>query len=154
MASLPLPALYHHPDSAPEPSAIVGTATSLPARLSALEWSIVAMAERDGLSSIRKVGRYTRALRSFFGFKQSQTLWPTNGSRRCDVRQSLPGTMVGTSRSRSSIGFFGAGYTSDQFELDPEQPGTGSRRSPAEDAPDEYGIRMCSLTVLPSAKLR
>src|SRR4051794_41619931 len=64
MASLPLPALYQQdllPASKPAP--IVGTAATPVARLSALEWSIVAMAERDGIGSIREAGRYTRAIR-------------------------------------------------------------------------------------------
>ena len=61
MASLPLPALTSQPSifTAPEPSAIVGSAPTQPARLSALEWSIVVMAERDGMGSIREAGRYT-----------------------------------------------------------------------------------------------
>lgn len=116
MASLPLPALYHHPDSAPEPSAIVGTATSLPARLSALEWSIVAMAERDGLSSIRKVGRYTRALRNFFGFKQPNAL--ANERLEALRRTAIFAWHHGWNVPKSELAaFFGAGFTSDQFEL-------------------------------------
>src|SRR3954471_19887344 len=75
MASLPLPALYQQDLlPAPKPSPIVGTAATPVARLSALEWSIVAMAERDGIGSIREAGRYTRAIRNFFGFKQPNRL--------------------------------------------------------------------------------
>ena len=151
MASLPLPALYHHPDSAPEPSAIVGTATSLPARLSALEWSIVAMAERDGLSSIRELGRYTRPCGTS-SVSSSQTLWPTNGSRRCDV-SAIFAWHYGWNVPKSELAaFFGAGFTSRPVRADPEQH--WRRRAPLAggDAPDEYDHQMCSLTALPSSE--
>ena len=55
MASLPLP-LLQQPRS-PSPSSAsesVGAAPAVAARLSALEWSIVAMAEHDSLASIRE----------------------------------------------------------------------------------------------------
>ena len=57
MASLPLPALQWQPENSGSNgrASLVGTVP--PARLSALEWSIVAMAQRDGLASIRERSR-------------------------------------------------------------------------------------------------
>ena len=74
MASLPLPALEQQPSLAAPASKIVGTANAAPARLSALEWSIVAMAAHDGLGSIREPSRYTNAIRTLFGLKQPNRL--------------------------------------------------------------------------------
>lgn len=118
MASLPLPALTSQPSifTAPEPSAIVGSAPSQPARLSALEWSIVAMAERDGMGSIREAGRYTRALRNFFGFKQPNRL--ANDRLETLRRVAIFAWNYGWNVPKSELAaFFEAGFSSDQFEL-------------------------------------
>ena len=70
MASLPIPTPEQGRSFIPPAAAeIVGSAPAVAARLSALEWSIVAMAENDGLASIREPSRYTRILRAFFGLK-------------------------------------------------------------------------------------
>jgi hypothetical protein len=75
MASLPISAARVVPLPSPraKASAIVGAAVPQ-ARLSALEWSVVAMAERDGLSSIREPGRFVSALSSIFGISRPNRL--------------------------------------------------------------------------------
>ena len=116
MASLALPALQSNVFAASAPAAIVGTAPVAPARLSPLEWSIVAMAERDGLASIREVGRYTRALRDFFGFKQPNRL--ANERLETLRRVAIFAWQYGWNVPKSELkAFFDAGFTSDQFEL-------------------------------------
>jgi len=117
MASLPLPSL---PTStlfaAPEASAIVGTSPTPPARLSALEWSVVAMAERDGLASVRHASRYTRALRSFFGVKAPNPL--ANERLETLRRVAVFAWHYGWNVPKSELSrFFETGFTSDQFEL-------------------------------------
>lgn len=117
MASLPLPALNQSNSfNAPDSAAIVGTAAVPAPRLSPLEWSVVAMAERDGLASIREVGRYTRALRDFFGFKQPNRL--ANERLETLRRVAIFAWQYGWNVPKSELkAFFEAGFTSDQFEL-------------------------------------
>lgn len=116
MASHPLTIPVRHSGTFASQSPIVGGAPTPPARLSALEWSIVAMAEKDGLSSIREPGRYARALRSFFGFKQPNRLANERLEtlRRIAILAWHHGWNVPSSELAS---FFAAGFTSDQFEL-------------------------------------
>ena len=80
MASLPLTLPQPQPLSQPQrqripspPLVMVGT-TPPPARLSALEWSVVAMAESDGLSSVRETSRYVAAIAKFLGFRKPNRL--------------------------------------------------------------------------------
>ncbi|MBV9529456.1 hypothetical protein [Sphingomonas sp.] len=115
MASLPLPALQQsRPSVVAVASDVVGTVA--PARLSALEWSIVAMAERDSLSSIREPSRYTRVLRAFFGLKQPNRLASDRLEtlRRVSVLAWLHGWNVPKSEL---VAFREAGFSNDQFEL-------------------------------------
>jgi len=116
MASLPLqlPQLQRH--SVPfAPAVIVGTAPPQ-ARLSALEWSIVAMAESDGLSSVRETSRYVAAIAKFFGFKKPNRLANERleALRRLAVlawhhRWNVPKSEVAA--------FLKAGFSSDHYEL-------------------------------------
>jgi hypothetical protein len=118
MASLPSPIQHQQSKAlaAPESPAMVGAAIMPPARLSALEWSIVAMAERDGLASIREPGRYTRALRNFFGFKQPNRL--ANERLEALRRLAIFAWHHGWNVPKSELhAFFAAGFSSDQFEL-------------------------------------
>lgn len=118
MASLPIPALdYQAPlFAAAEQPAMVGTVAPAPTRLSALEWSIVAMAERDGISSIREPGRYARALRNFFGFRQPNRL--ANDRLEILRRVAIFAWHYGWNVPKSELkAFFEAGFSSDQFEL-------------------------------------
>jgi len=116
MASLPVPAehLYSSPLAASDPG-MVGTATP-PARLSVIEWSIVAMAERDGLGSIREPSRYTRAWRRFLGLKITNRL--ANERLETLRRVAVLAWHHGWNVPKSEVkNFFEAGFTGDQFEL-------------------------------------
>jgi len=117
MASLPVPAPYQSRlGTAPESNIIVGSPANPPARLSPLEWSIVAMAERDGVSSIRTVGRYTQALRNFFGFKQPNRL--ANDRLEALRRVAIFAWEYGWNVPKSELAaFLEAGFTNDHFEL-------------------------------------
>ena len=115
MASLPLAVPQLQLNSAAPKPMIVGTATP-PARLSALEWSVVAMAERDGLSSIREPGRFIVALGSLFGFKRPNRLANERleALRRIAIlawhhRWNVPKSELAS--------FFDVGFTVDQYEL-------------------------------------
>ena len=116
MATLPQTAfLQSGIGTAAEPS-IVGSATTPPVRLSPLEWSIVAMAERDGLASIREVSRYTRALRTFFGLKQPNPL--ANERLEALRRVAIFAWHHGWNVPKSELAaFLKAGFSNDHFEL-------------------------------------
>jgi hypothetical protein len=114
MASLPLPALQQSRSFASAPSEVVGTVA--PARLSALEWSIVAMAEQDSLASIREPSRYTRILRAFFGLKTPNRL--ANDRLETLRRVSVQAWHLGWNVPKSELAAFrDAGFSNDQFEL-------------------------------------
>lgn len=51
-------------------------------RLSALEWSVVAIARKDRLSSLRRPGRVARAMRSVFGARGAN---PTLADERLEA---------------------------------------------------------------------
>jgi hypothetical protein len=115
MASLPLPMPQPQFNALLATPSIVGTAPA-PARLSALEWSVVAMAERDGLSSIREPSRFIAALGSLFGFKRTTRLANERleALRRLAIlawhhRWNVPKSELAS--------FFAAGFTADQYEL-------------------------------------
>ncbi len=115
MASLPLPMPQQQFDALQPTPAIVGTAPP-PARLSALEWSVVATAERDGLSSIREPSRLIAALGSLFGFRRPNRLANERleALRRIAIlawhhRWNVPKSELAS--------FFDAGFTVDQYEL-------------------------------------
>lgn len=117
MASLPLPAAHRSPlfDARPSPSEMVGNATPQ-ARLSALEWSVVAMAERDGLASIRQPGRMVSALASLFGISQPNRL--ANERLEALRRVAIFAWRSGWNVPKSEVaGLLAAGYTTDQYEL-------------------------------------
>jgi hypothetical protein len=117
MASLPISAAHLVPLPSPraKPSAMVGAAVPQ-ARLSALEWSVVAMAERDGLSSIREPGRFVSALSSIFGISRANRLANERleALRRIAIFAWTSGWNV---PKRELASFLDAGFTTDQFEL-------------------------------------
>jgi hypothetical protein len=85
-------------------------------RLSALEWSIVALAERDTLASLREPGRVAAALESLFGLSRPNKL--------ADPRlETLRRVAVHVWRNRWKVpadelrAFCEAGFTVDQYEL-------------------------------------
>ena len=114
MASRPASAPQFQP-RAEKPSAIVGAATP-PARLSALEWSVVALAERDGLSSIREPSRFIAALRPIFGLKRPNRL--ANEALEALRRIAILAWHYGWNVPKSELAaFLDAGFSTDQFEL-------------------------------------
>lgn len=114
MATLPLTALQQQTWSPSAPSDIVGTSAA--PRLTALEWSIVAMAERDGLSSIREPSRYVKAMRALFGLKAPNRL--ANDRLESLRRVAILAWHYGWNVPKSELkAFLEAGFTSDQFEL-------------------------------------
>ena len=113
MASLPVAAHQFHQQPT-KASAMVGTAA--PARLSALEWSVVAMAERDGLSSIREPSRFIAALSSLFGIKRPNKL--ANEGLEALRRIAILAWHYGWDVPKSELrDFIAAGFSTDQFEL-------------------------------------
>jgi hypothetical protein len=116
MATLPLTALSRefNPSPGTGTSPLVGKTAS--PRLSPLEWSIVAMAEHDGLSSIREESRYVRAIRRFFGFTRPNPL----ANERLEVlrRIAVLAWHYRWNVPKSELAqFLAAGFNSDQYEL-------------------------------------
>jgi len=115
MASRPVPANQFEPQRATTAPAIVGSAAA-PARLSALEWSVVAMAERDGLSSIREPSRFISALGAIFGIKGPNKL--ANEELEALRRIAILAWHYGWDVPKSELtDFLAAGFSTDQFEL-------------------------------------
>jgi hypothetical protein len=61
--------------------------------LSALEWSVVALARRDRISSLGEPSRIATAMGRLFGTR-SNPRSPIRGSRRCAGSPCWPGTVV------------------------------------------------------------
>ena len=75
------------------------------------------MAERDGLSSIREAGRYTRSLAEASSGSSSPTAL-ANDRLEALRRIAIFAWHHGWNVPKSELAaFFGAGFTSDQFEL-------------------------------------
>lgn len=125
MASLPLTS------PSPQPASYSGPALTLvpverrdPApksvaeqpRLSALEWSIVALAERDNLASLREPGRLAKAVELLFGISRPNKL---ANSRSETLRRVAVWTWRrGWNVPQSEIdGFLAAGFSLDQLDL-------------------------------------
>jgi len=115
MASLPAPAHEFDQVGGSKIPEIVGTA-ALPARLTALEWSIVALAERDGLSSIREPSRFIAALGAMFGIKRPNPL--ANEQLEALRKIAILAWHYGWNVPKSELAaFLAAGFSTDQFEL-------------------------------------
>lgn len=86
------------------------------ASLSALEWSVVALAERDSLASLRAPGRMALALGALFGTKTITKLADERleALRRIAVLSWHRGYDVPTSAIK---GFLSKGFSLDQYEL-------------------------------------
>lgn len=84
--------------------------------LSALEWSVVALAERDTLSSLRAPGRLAVALAAIFGTSPSNRLADERleALRRVAVHAWHHGFAVPELEMNA---LFGAGFSPAQFEL-------------------------------------
>lgn len=95
------------------------TATMAPAvaaGLSALEWSVVALARRDRLSSLGTPGRLSMALGAIFGgVRTSPTLADPRleALRRMAVLSWRRGFLIPTSELKA---FLAAGFSIDQYE--------------------------------------
>lgn len=100
--------------------------TADPARLSALEWSVVALAERDTIASLREPGRIAAALESLFGLQRPNKL----ANPRLEVLRRLAvfawrqGWKVPASEVKA---FLAEGFTLDHYEL--VQASIAARRS-------------------------
>ncbi len=86
------------------------------ARLSALEWQVVALARRDRISSLRAPSKLGRALGSIFGDTRNPRLADPSleALRRMAVLSWHHGYSVPSHEVRA---FLAAGYTPDQYEL-------------------------------------
>ncbi|UUR08517.1 hypothetical protein [Sphingomonas glaciei] len=98
------------------------------ARLSVLEWSIVALAERDSIASLREPGRIAAALESLFGLHRPNKL----ANPRLEVLRRLAvfvwrqGWKVPKSELQA---FLAEGFTLDHYEL--VQASIAASRNPA-----------------------
>ncbi|QNM82435.1 hypothetical protein H8M03_10520 [Sphingomonas sabuli] len=116
MASLPIQLPQSQYNEAPRSAAADMVGKALPVRFSALEWSVVAMAEKDQLSSIREPGRVSRAINTVFGIKPANRL-------ANDRLESLRRVAVLAWRYRWNVAksamsdFYASGFTPDHFEL-------------------------------------
>ncbi len=86
------------------------------ARLSALEWQVVALARRDRVSSLREPTRLVRAISSIFGETRNPRLADPSleALRRMAVLSWHHGYSVPSHEVRA---FLASGYTADQYEL-------------------------------------
>ena len=114
MASLPMPQWPERMLSFPKTAPASGPA-AVPT-LSALEWSVVAMAETDGISSLREPSRFLSALGSLFGVRRPNRLanHRLESLRRLAVHAWHYAWNVPDSELRE---FLAAGFTLDQYEL-------------------------------------
>lgn len=123
MASMPLafPAAAERPTpSVPQLTLVPAVPRPEPApepvRLSAFDWSIVALAERDSLASLREPGRLARAMEMLFGLTQPNKL--ANSRSETLRRVAVWAWRRGWSIPRSEIDdFLAAGFTLDQLDL-------------------------------------
>ena len=90
--------------------------TPAPARLSALEWSVVMLAERDRLSTLRTPGRMAQAIALLFGDRPNPQLADPRleALRRVAVLSWHHGYTIPSGEVRA---FLSAGFTPDQYEL-------------------------------------
>lgn len=88
---------------------------AIPARLTPLEWSVVAIAWSDRLSSLRRPGRIARAMGGLFGGHNPRLADPRlEALRRMAVLTWHHGYTVPPHEVRA---FGDAGYSPDQYEL-------------------------------------
>ena len=115
MASLPMPAW---PDAAPRFARLAPAPelVAVPATLTALEWSIVAIAEKDSVSSLREPSRFVAALGSLFGIRRPNRLANDRleALRRLAVHAWHYRWNVPESELRR---FIAAGYTEEHYQL-------------------------------------
>lgn len=82
----------------------------------ALEWQVIALAQRDGLSTLNAPGRVTMALEAVFGFKRVNPEL-ANPALEALRRISVLAWHRGFALPQSQIeAFYDAGYSEDQLE--------------------------------------
>lgn len=121
MASLPIASWSSDPAPIlqfPKPRLVPVEAAPAAAepRLSALEWSVVALAERDTVASLREPGRIAAALESLFGLHRPNKLANPRleALRRIAVFIWRQGWKVPKSELNA---FLSEGFSLDQYEL-------------------------------------
>ena len=83
-------------------------------RLTELEWSVVAIARRDGRASLRRPGRWTRAVRKLLKQRNPQLADPRlEALRRIAVLSWQHGYVVAPHEVKA---FLAAGFTAGQYE--------------------------------------
>lgn len=102
--------------SVPAYAALSADRSDVPASFTALEWTVVALAERDPLSSLRTPGRMAIALGSLFGERPNPKLADPKleALRRLAVLTWHHGYQVAQSAVRT---FLEAGFSAHQYEL-------------------------------------
>jgi hypothetical protein len=113
------------PPAAPAATARTVSPLDVPtARLSALEWSVVALAERDRLSTLRTPGRVAIALGRLFGDTPNPRLADPRleALRRVAVLTWHHGYTIPSAEVRA---FLAAGFTNEQYELLVDSIGRG-----------------------------
>jgi hypothetical protein len=104
--------------------------TARQASFSALEWSVIALARRDRLSSLDQPGRIAKALASLFGLWRDSAL--ADGRLEALRRMAVLAWHKGHAVPPSELhAFKAAGFTIDQYEL--LQVSVGRGRSQRED---------------------
>jgi hypothetical protein len=103
-------------ETAPAPAAIRPAAQSQPAALSPLEWSVVALAQRDRLSSIDRPSRIAVAMGRLFGSRRNPELADSRleALRRLAVIAWHRGYAIASSEIHA---FLSAGFSMAQYEL-------------------------------------
>lgn len=98
------------------PLGVPDTPAPSDARLSPLEWSVVALSRRDPLSSLRSPGRIAIAMGDVFGTRRTSRLAcpRLEALRRIAVLSWHRGFAV---HAREVTAFTNAGFTLDQYEL-------------------------------------
>lgn len=104
------------PETGGAPAAAALTSPTRDATLSTLEWSIVALAERDRVSSLRTPGRIAVAMAALFGGSHNPRLADPRleALRRMAVLTWHYGYTVPSAAVKE---FVAAGFSSDQYEL-------------------------------------
>lgn len=116
LAFTELPAGPALPATMPAPSRKPPSLRVAAARLSALEWTVVALAAHDGVASLRQPGRFAKWIGKMFGRARSMALADPRleALRRIAVLSWQHGYTVPGHEVRR---FLDAGFSADQYEL-------------------------------------
>lgn len=110
------------------PALALADVSPVSARLSALEWSVVAIAWSDRLSSLRRPGWFARLVGGVFGGHNPRLADPRlEALRRMAVLTWHGGYAVSPQEVRA---FRDAGYSADEYELLVDSIATARRQGP------------------------